>query len=210
MLVIAGPSAVGKTTVSDEILRQNIKFTLIRSATTRSPRGDGHDGEYLYFTKEDFLREIASGGMLEYAEYSGSLYGTPKSELLRAEREGKIPLLILELSGVGAVRSSEYSRGALCVYLYDSLDVLEARLYERYMTPESSYGREKFEKRSAQNITDYLGLTERAGMFDLVLSNATPPEQTARAILDAMDGKTLPTDKSKTLLLLADMARSRL
>ena len=209
MLVIAGPSAVGKTTVSDEILRQNPEFTLIRSATTRAPRGDGHDDEYLYFSDEKFRREIDSGGMLEYAEYSGSLYGTPKSELLRAECEGKIPLLILELSGVGAVRSSEYSGGALCVYLYDSLDILEARLYERYLIPESKGGREKFEKRRAQNISDYLSLTERADMFDLIISNATPAYETALKILDAMNGGTLPIHKSKTLEHLADMARSK-
>ena len=148
--------------------------------------------------------------MLEYAEYSGSLYGTPKSELLRAEGEGKFPLLILELSGISAVRSSEYSEGALCVYLYDSLDVLEARLHERYVALDVPAGREKFEKRRAQNIADYLTLFGRAEIFDLVLSNATPVEQTARAILEAMDGKASTTDNNKTLLLLADMARKKL
>ena len=208
MLVIAGPSAVGKTTVSDEILRQNPEFTLIRSATTRAPRGDGHDSEYLYLSEAEFRREIDLGGMVEYTEYSGSLYGTPKSELIRAEREGKIPLLILELSGVGAVRESEYSDRALLVYLYDSLDILEKRLYARYMTPPTKDGAAKFEKRRMQNIADYRTLCEKADMFDLVISNATSPADTASAIIKAMS-EPLITDKKGILASLYEMANTK-
>lgn len=208
MLVIAGPSAVGKTTVSDEILRQNSNFTLIRSATTRAPRGDGHDGEYIYLSESEFRCEIDLGGMLEYTEYSGCLYGTPKSELLRAEREGKIPLLILELSGVRAVRESEFSGSALLVYLYDSLDTLEERLYARYMTPPTKEGQVKFEKRRAQNIADYRMLREKAEIFDLVISNAASPVDTASAIIKAMS-EPLVNDKNGILDFLHDMANAK-
>ena len=208
LLVIAGPSAVGKTTVSDEILRQNTRFTLIRSATTRAPRGDGHDDEYIYFDETDFRREIARGGMLEYTEYSGNLYGTLRSEILLAQREGKIPLLILDLSGVASLRSSEYEKDTLFVYLYDKLDTLEERLYARYMTPPTEEGLTKFSKRKEQNIADYLAFRDKADMFDLIVSNATSPTDTANKIILAMSG-TDAIVKDEVVASLYAMANAR-
>lgn len=209
MLVIAGPSAVGKTTISDEILRQNPNFTLIRSATTRAPRGDGHDGEYLYLSEAEFRLEIQRGGMLEYTEYSGELYGTPLSEIIQAEREGLVPLLILDLAGVASLRASEYAEDTLFVYLYDELNTLEERLYARYMTPPTAEGLTKFVKRREQNIADYLAFRDKADMFDLVLSNATSVTDTARAILEAMS--ELPaTDKDGIVASLCAMAEAKI
>ena len=105
ILVIAGPSAVGKTTVMNEILRQNAGFEYIRSATTRAPRGDVFDLEYIYLSKEEFLERIENGGVLEYTEYGGNFYGTPKSEIERIFSVGKTPVLILDLNGVKSLKS---------------------------------------------------------------------------------------------------------
>ena len=180
LLVLAGPSAVGKTTISDEIMRQNDKFTLSRSATTRAPRGDGHDDEYVYLTRDEFLAAIESGDILEHTEYSGDLYGTPKSEILRAEREGKYALFILDLAGVASLRESEFADDTLFVYIYDTLNTLEERLYARYMDPPTVDGLTKFAKRKEQNIADYLGFDKHAppinisvfeGSFDMQSDN---------------------------------------
>ena len=81
ILILVGPSAVGKTTVANELVRSYGYFSFIRSLTTRPPRGDGNDDEYLYTTREGFLREIECGGVLEHTEYDGTLYGTPRSEI---------------------------------------------------------------------------------------------------------------------------------
>ena len=186
LLVLAGPSAVGKTTVSDEIMRQNDKFTLSRSATTRAPRGDGHDDEYVYLTRDEFLAAIESGDILEHTEYSGDLYGTPKSEILRAEREGKYALFILDLAGVASLRESEFADDTLFVYIYDTLNTLEERLYARYMDPPTVDGLTKFAKRKEQNIADYLGFDKHAPLFDLMISNATTVSETAANIIAAM------------------------
>ena len=186
LLVLAGPSAVGKTTVSDEIMRQNDKFTLSRSATTRAPRGDGHDDEYVYLTREEFLAAIESGDILEHTEYSGDLYGTPKSEILRAESEGKYALFILDLAGVASLRESEFADDTLFVYIYDTLNTLEERLYARYMDPPTVDGLTKFAKRKEQNIADYLGFDKHAPLFDLMISNATTVSETAANIIAAM------------------------
>ena len=209
LLVLAGPSAVGKTTVSDEIMRQNDKFTLSRSATTRAPRGDGHDDEYVYLTRDEFLAAIESGDILEHTEYSGDLYGTPKSEILRAESEGKYALFILDLAGVASLRESEFADDTLFVYIYDTLNTLEERLYARYMDPPTVDGLTKFAKRKEQNIADYLGFDKHAPLFDLMISNATTVSETAANIIAAMS-ETPAFDKAALVAEFYAMADEKI
>ena len=209
LLVLAGPSAVGKTTISDEIMRQNDKFTLSRSATTRAPRGDGHDDEYVYLTRDEFLAAIESGDILEHTEYSGDLYGTPKSEILRAEREGKYALFILDLTGVASLRESEFADDTLFVYIYDTLNTLEERLYARYMDPPTVDGLTKFAKRKEQNIADYLGFDKHAPLFDLMISNATTVSETAANIIAAMS-ETPAFDKAALVAEFYAMADEKI
>ena len=209
-VVLAGTgSAVGKTTISDEIMRQNDKFTLSRSATTRAPRGDGHDDEYVYLTRDEFLAAIESGDILEHTEYSGDLYGTPKSEILRAEREGKYALFILDLAGVASLRESEFADDTLFVYIYDTLNTLEERLYARYMDPPTVDGLTKFAKRKEQNIADYLGFDKHAPLFDLMISNAQPVADTASGIIAAMS-ETPAFDKAALIAEFYAMADEKI
>ena len=209
LLVIAGPSAVGKTTVSDEIIRQNNKFSLSRSATTRAPRGDEHDDEYVYLTREQFLSAIESGNMLEHTEYSGALYGTPKSEVERILGEGGLPMFILDLAGVASLRAGEYAEDTLFVYLYDDINTLEERLYSRYMTPPSVEGLTRFAKRKEQNIADYLGFDKHAGLFDILVSNAGSVSDTAAKIIEAME-KLPEENKADTVAELYAMADAKI
>ena len=103
ILVLAGPSAVGKTTVVKELLTQNPKFEYIRSATTRAPRGDGHDSEYIYLTECEFRKRIADGGMLEYTEYCGNYYGTLSDKVID-RLESKNVVLEIEVEGAMNVK----------------------------------------------------------------------------------------------------------
>ena len=68
ILVIVGPSGVGKTTVANRVVERDPSFEFVRSATTRAPRGDGNDSEYIYLTREEVLGRVESGKMLEYME----------------------------------------------------------------------------------------------------------------------------------------------
>ena len=190
-------------------MRQNDKFTLSRSATTRAPRGDGHDDEYVYLTRDEFLAAIESGDILEHTEYSGDLYGTPKSEILRAEREGKYALFILDLAGVASLRESEFADDTLFVYIYDTLNTLEERLYARYMDPPTVDGLTKFAKRKEQNITDYLGFDKHAPLFDLMISNATTVSETAANIIAAMS-ETPAFDKAALVAEFYAMADEKI
>lgn len=182
-IVIAGASGVGKTTVANLIL-EKCDFSLVRSATTRPPREDGNYDEYLYLTREEFLSRVENGEMLEFTEYGDRLYGTPKSEIERIVSEGKIPLLIVDLSGVQSFskKREEFSHKAF--YLYEDINVIEKRLYDRELSQPSPDGLLNFFKRKQANITDFLRLPELADGFFAFVKN-TEAKVAADAILDA-------------------------
>ncbi len=187
ILVIAGPSAVGKTTVMKKILSINPNFEFIRSATTRAPRGDGHDSEYLYLSKEEFQERIALGKMLEHTEFGGNFYGTPASEIERIFALGKTPILILDINGVRTLKETPRDFSVVAVYITAEMKVLISRLRERAegagMTAEAS---RIMEGRIEQNRRDLSDIEKILGIFDATLENITV-DNTAREILSVFE-----------------------
>ena len=126
LIVISGPSGVGKTAVVEQVLR-SAKLPLKRAitATTRQPRVGEIDGvDYYFWKRERFAIEEAAGRMLEAAEYNGNRYGTPLTE---ADGE-QIVLLVIEVQGAAMVRA-KYAGEHLSVFLLPpSWDVLEYSL----------------------------------------------------------------------------------
>ena len=155
VLIIAGPSAVGKTVAAKAIVANDPSFTFLRSGTTRERRGDAFDDEYLYYTESEFLAGVARGEFAEYMRYGGNLYGTPKSELYRAFSEGKTPLMVLDLNGVESLgKLGEFS--ACSVYVYSPIDVIEDRLRLRYLKDGADEKSQSlYSVRCAQNRRDY-------------------------------------------------------
>ena len=99
LLVLSGPAGSGKGTVK-EFLLQKEPFEFSVSKTTRAPRPGEVDGkQYSFVTREAFETLIREDGMLEYTEYCGNLYGTPKKESLETLAAGKN--LLLEIDAVG-------------------------------------------------------------------------------------------------------------
>ena len=183
ILILAGPSAVGKTTVADYILKTNTDFSLVRSATTRTKRGDGHDAEYIYLSKEEFCARILSGKMLEHTEYANEMYGTPASEIEKIFDEGKIPLLILDLNGVRSLKGAALGYGVFSVYLTSEESVLNERLYERARAEGlTKTALNKFERRKEQNRLDKETVKSTPNLFDAVIENTTV-EKTAEDII---------------------------
>lgn len=183
ILVLAGPSAVGKTTVMNEIISVSGSFEYIRSATTRAPRGDGYDSEYIYLSEREFRERIDSGEMLEYTEFGGNFYGTPNSEIERIFECGKIPLLILDINGVATLKSRARAFETVAIYITADIDVLDKRLYERTIASGNTNEALKvFEKRKAQNRRDLSTLPEISKLFDLTVVNTTVSD-TAKEIL---------------------------
>ena len=102
--IIAGPSGVGKGTIIKKLFeaRENLYFSV--SATTRSPRPGEMDGvDYHFLSRERFLEWIDRNAFLEYAEFVGNLYGTPKKYVDEAMDSGKDVILDIEVQGAEQV-----------------------------------------------------------------------------------------------------------
>ena len=178
VVILAGPSAVGKTTVAHKMLEGNPSYEFVRSVTTRAKRGDVFDGEYIYITREQFEEEIRTGGVLEYTEYAGAYYGTPLSEVNRITSEGKIPLLILDMIGVKSVATHKDGINTCGIYIWDELDVMKERLAARY-TPDEQH---KLTARVAQNDKDYEVFVDYVDSFYSVIKSTGVVENTAKEV----------------------------
>ena len=100
LIVITGPSGVGKGTIVRSLTRKYPQLYLSISATTRKPRSGEVDGrDYYFLSKEEFDSAIADDEFLEWAEYAGNYYGTPKSKVQELINSGKLVLLEIELVG---------------------------------------------------------------------------------------------------------------
>lgn len=138
LLVLVGPAGVGKGSVVKEILDRNTDFMLSVSATTRDPRPGESEGVHYYFiSKDEFEGLIESGKLLEWAQvHQDHYYGTPISELDKAERLGRHLVLEIDLQGARQIRGK--IENAVSVFLLPpSLEELEARLRGRGTETES-------------------------------------------------------------------------
>ena len=155
ILIIAGPSAVGKTTVAHRMLELDSRFEFVRSVTTRPCRADQFDNEYIYITEDEFRTLIETGGVLEHTLYAGNYYGTPRSEIDRITSEGNIPLLILDINGVESLSKNKGDISPCGVYIYDDIDVMHDRLYDRYKDNLDEENQRRLNSRRNQNVIDY-------------------------------------------------------
>ena len=131
LIVITGPSGVGKGTIVRSLLQRNPELSLSISSTTRQPRPGEVEGQDYYFTtKEQFKSAIAEGEFLEWAEYAGNYYGTPKTKVQELLDQGELVLLEIELLGARAV-TNIFPNARKIFVLPPSLEELEARLRER-------------------------------------------------------------------------------
>lgn len=132
LIVLAGPTAVGKGTVATHIKTHHPEILLSVSATTRAPRPGERDGEHYYFVDDvEFDRLIAEGQLLEWATVHNShRYGTPRRPIEEALATGRTVLLEIDLQGARQVRAAEPS-ATLVFLLPPSWDELVNRLVGR-------------------------------------------------------------------------------
>lgn len=131
LFVVSGPSGVGKGTVISKMMEKDPSLWKSVSATTRKPREGEVDGtDYFFVDRSDFERAAEGGGFLEWAEYSGNLYGTPASSVQAHLDAGENVILEIEVQGAMQVRKS--APEAVLVFVKPpSMDELERRLRGR-------------------------------------------------------------------------------
>ncbi|MEO6857157.1 MAG: guanylate kinase [Solirubrobacteraceae bacterium] len=131
VIVITGPSGVGKGTLIRGLLERVPELELSVSATTRAPRAGEHDGtDYHFLTREEFAQRARDGDFVEHADYSGASYGTLRSELEQRLHDGVAIVLEIEVQGARQVR--EAMPEALAVFIAPpSREALRTRLVGR-------------------------------------------------------------------------------
>ncbi len=150
LTVISGFSGAGKGTIMKELVKKYPYFLSV-SATTRPPREGETDGEdYFFHTREEFERMIAAGELIEYAEYVGNYYGTPKAAVEKQLRDGKDVLLEIEMQG-GMLVKEQFPDALLLFVAPPSAEILKARLNGR--GTESVEEIEKRLQRASEEVT---------------------------------------------------------
>ena len=105
MLVISGPSGVGKGTLVAQLMKQRADCVFSVSGTTRPPRtGEKHGREYYFLDKNDFRAKAKQGYFLEHAVVHGNLYGTPVHEVEGKIRKGNVVVLDVDVQGGASIR----------------------------------------------------------------------------------------------------------
>lgn len=131
LIVLSGPSGVGKGTVCNELRRRLPDLVYSVSATTRNPRlGEENGVNYFFKSREQFEEMIANDQLLEYAEYVGNYYGTPRDFVEATLQSGKDIILEIEVQGALKVKS-KFPEGIFVFLLPPSLDELKGRIVGR-------------------------------------------------------------------------------
>ena len=131
LIVLSGPSGVGKGTVCTALRKKMPNLIYSVSATTRQPRMGEEEGvNYFYKSRGQFLDMIEHNQLLEYAEYVGNYYGTPRDFVEQTINEGKDIILEIEVQGALQVKKT-FPQGVFIFLLPPSLDELKDRIKGR-------------------------------------------------------------------------------
>ncbi|MEL7039219.1 MAG: guanylate kinase [Cyanobacteria bacterium J06592_8] len=162
LIVITGPSGVGKGTLVRELLQRHPKLHLSVSITTRSPRPGEVEGEHYYFvTRDRFEQMIERGELLEWAEFAGNYYGTPRLPVEQRIQNGESVLLEIELVGARQIRE-RFPQAQQIFIRPPSMVELERRLRKRDQDSDEAIARRL--KRAKEEI-------DAANEFDFELVN---------------------------------------
>lgn len=134
LIIMSGPSGVGKGTIREELMKKddlNLHYSV--SMTTRGMRpGEVNGREYYFVSREEFDKNIAKDNLLEWAEFVGNRYGTPRDKVEQMRNEGKNVMLEIEVNGTAQVLNKVHDDGVLSIFIAPpSIEELENRLRGR-------------------------------------------------------------------------------
>lgn len=141
LIVLTGPSGVGKGTLLRALLKRHPELYLSVSVTTRAPRpGEIHGQEYCFVTIPEFERMVAEGELLEWAEFAGHCYGTPRRSVEHQIEQGKSVVLEIELQGARQIHNT-FPEALRVFVMPPSWPELEYRLRNRAQDSEEAIAR---------------------------------------------------------------------
>ncbi|MGD1717740.1 guanylate kinase [Dapis sp. BLCC M172] len=162
LIVLTGPSGVGKGTLLKSLLEGHPELVLSVSATTRSPRAGEVEGKSYFFVDRDrFQQMIKSEELLEWAEYAGNFYGTPSIPVIENIKQGKSVILEIELQGARQIQKT-FPDALRIFILPPSTAELEKRLRSRGQDSEEAIAKRL--KRATEEL-------EAVAEFDIQLVN---------------------------------------
>ena len=176
LIVVSGPSGAGKSTLIQAALPAIPQLAYSVSATTRAPRNGEVDGrDYIFLSREKFERWIEEGKFLEWAGYSGNLYGTPEQKVEEAIESGRSVILEIELQGARMVHDKRPEAKMVFVRA-PSLEETRRRLENRATETSDSV-----EARMTTAVTEVSAREE----FDYEIVNVER-EQARRDMIDTL------------------------
>lgn len=162
LIVLTGPSGVGKGTLLRSLLRRHPELYLSISVTTRAPRaGEIHGRDYYFVSRQEFEQMVANHQLLEWAEFAGNYYGTPLQPVEEQIRQGKWVVLEIELQGARQIFKT-FPDAQRIFILPPSMPELEQRLRLRAQDSEDAIQR-RLERAQAE--------VNAAGEFDIRVIN---------------------------------------
>jgi guanylate kinase len=156
LLVVSGPSGVGKDSLIEELRRQEPTLAYSTSATTRPPRPGEIDGvHYFFIARPSFERMMAEDAFIETREYANNLYGTPKRFVMESLTSGRDVIMKPEVNGALAIKRA-FPQAVLVFLTAPSEDALAQRLERRSTeTPANIMRRLEIAKTEERFVTDY-------------------------------------------------------
>ncbi|MBP5971714.1 guanylate kinase [Brasilonema sp. CT11] len=141
LIILTGPSGVGKGTLMRSLLQRHPQLHYSVSVTTRSPRpGETNGKDYYFVSRREFEELVAAGELLEWAEFAGNYYGTPREAVMNQIRSGKRVVLEIELKGARQIRTC-YSSALSIFILPPSMSELEKRIRGRAQDSDEAIAR---------------------------------------------------------------------
>ncbi|MCU0846936.1 MAG: guanylate kinase [Spirochaetes bacterium] len=194
MLIVSAPSGAGKTSIIRRLLETDDRIGFSVSTTSRPKREGEQEGDSYYYEKpEKFVEMIEKDEFYEWASVHGNYYGTSKKEIDRIKKDGKIPILDVDVQGAGTIKGKTGS-SVLVFVIPPSLGILEKRLRSRGTETEAEISLRL--KNARIELAEYL-------KYDYIVINEIIDEAVAqiKSIITAELSKTARTSGKIKIML---------